>query len=69
MPQYDLIEFCDNYLKTSGILRQCCRDELIVNAVDSKRADFTQLNAITDLFKIKEKVIDDIYDDCTTNIK
>ena len=43
--------------------------EPIVNAVDSESADFTQLNAITDLFKIKEKVTDDIYDDGTTNIK
>ena len=47
MPMYKLIEYSDNYSKTSGILWQYCRDE---PAVDNNGAiaDFTEANAITD---------------------
>ena len=53
LPMYNLIEFSDNYSKTSGILRQYYRDEpdLAANAI----TDFTVANAITDSHKIKKK--------------
>ena len=54
MPMYNLIEYSDNYARTSGILWQYCRDE---PAMDDNGAivDFNAANAITDSFKIKEK--------------
>ena len=50
---YNLIEFSDNYSKTSGILRQYHKDEpdLAANAI----TDFTVANGITDSHKIKKK--------------
>ena len=51
---YKLIEYSDNYSKTSGILWQYCRDEPAVDD-NGAIADFTEANAITDSFKIKEK--------------
>ena len=53
MPMYNLIEYSDNYSKTSGISWQCCRDEQAL--YDDKIADFTEANATTDSFKAKEK--------------
>ena len=52
MSMYNLIEYSDNYSKTSGILWQYCRDEtaLAVNDI----TDFTVANAIIDSFKVKE---------------
>ena len=47
MPMYNLIEQSNNYLKTSGILRQYCRDALAL-AADNAITDFT--NSV----KIKE---------------
>ena len=55
MPMYNLIDYCYNYFKQSGILWQYYRDETYVNPADGKIADFTADNTITDLFKIKEK--------------
>ena len=52
MPVYNLIEYCDNYPNTSGILWQYLRDEAAVNEI----VDFTESNAITDSFKLKEKI-------------
>ena len=47
MPMYNLIESNDNLSKTSGILRQYCRDAPAVNN-DVAVIDFTEANA-TDL--------------------
>ena len=60
MPMYNLIEYSDNYSKTSGTLWQYCRDKpnLAANAI----TDFTVANAITDSFKTKQKII------CETDI-
>ena len=55
MPMYNVIEYTDNYLKTSGILWQYCRDEPALNDI-GKIADFTAANAITNSFKIKENI-------------
>ena len=41
MPMYNLLEYSDNYLKTSEILWQYCRDELAINAADGAVTDFT----------------------------
>ena len=51
---YNLIEYSDNYSKSSGILWQYCRDEtaLAVNAI----TDFNGANGTTGPFKIKEKI-------------
>ena len=45
MPMYNLIEYSDNYSKTSGILWQYYRDEP------------TDTLANSELFKFKEKII------------
>ena len=51
MRMYNLLEYSDNYSKTSRILWQYCRDEPAINAADGEIADFTEANAITDSFK------------------
>ena len=35
MPMYNLIEYTDNYSKTSGILWQYCRDEPALVAINA----------------------------------
>ena len=57
-----------NYLKTSGILWQYCRDR---PAVDDNGGivDFTVANSITDLFKIKEKITSKTGDNDTKMLK
>ena len=54
MPMHSLIEYSDNYSKTSGILFQYCRD---VPAADINGAtiDFTEAN-VTDLFNLIVKL-------------
>ena len=54
MPIHNLIEYSDNYSKTSGILFQYYRD---VPTVDNEGAtiDFTEAN-VTDSFNLKVKV-------------
>ena len=54
MAMYKLIQYSDNFSKTSGVLSQHCRDEATV--VDNGAVtDFTEANTITDSFKIKGK--------------
>ena len=55
MPMYNLIEYSDNYSKTSGSLWQYCRDVPAVNN-DDAIIDFTVANATTDLFNLTEKL-------------
>ena len=45
--------YSDNYLKTSGILQQYCRDEQATNGVDDRNGDFTANDADTNSFKIR----------------
>ena len=54
MPIYNLIEYSDNYSKTSRNLCQYCRDMPIVNS-NGDIVEFNEANA-TDLFNFKEKV-------------
>ena len=52
---YNLVEYSDNYLKTSGILWQFYRD---VSALDDDDVitDFTEANATTILSNVKVKL-------------
>ena len=45
--------YSDDYLKTSGILQQYCRDEQATDGVDDRIGDFTANDADTDSFKIR----------------
>ena len=61
MPMYKLIEFTDNYSKTSGNLWQYCKE---ISAVDNDChiVDFNGANA-TDLFNFKTKITGQTDDD------
>ena len=52
-PIYNLIEYSDNYSKTSGSLWQRYRDEPALNDVNGTLADFPGNSA---LFKFKQKI-------------
>ena len=52
---YNLIEYSDNYSKTSGILNQYCRDEPAL-ANNNDITDFNEGNADTNSIKTKEKI-------------
>ena len=54
MPMYNLIEYSDNYSKTSGSLWQYCKDIPAVNNAGNI-VDFTATNT-TDSFKFKTKI-------------
>ena len=51
MPMYNLIEYSDNYLKTSGSLWQYCKDIPTVDNNDTI-VSFTE-NNLTDSFNFK----------------
>ena len=67
MPMYNLIEYSDNYSKTSGSLWQYCKD---IPAVDNNNsiADFAE-NNLTDSFNFKVKMTGQTGDDGTKNVK
>ena len=54
MSMYKLIEYSDNYSKTSRILWQYCRDEPVLHA-NNAITDFNATNATSSSVKIKEK--------------
>ena len=64
---YDLIEYINNYSKTSGILWQYCRDKLTGDG-DCAITDFTADNA-TDLFNIKQKITCQTDNNGTKNVE
>ena len=68
MPMYKLIEYSDNYSKTSRILWHYCKDQL---AVDNNGAIvyFIVASSLTDSFKIKEKLTTQTSDNCTKMLK
>ena len=68
MLMYSLIEYSDNYSKTSGILWQYCKDESPINA-NSNNLIFNAANATTNSFKIKEKVTGETGDDGIKNVE
>ena len=55
MPMYNLIEYSDNYSKTSGSLQQCCKDIPAVN----NDGDIVIFNGAknTDSLNFKSKII------------
>ena len=67
MPIYNLIEYGDNYSKTSGSLRQYCKDIPAVNN-NNAIADFTD-NNLTDSFSFKVKMVGQTGDNGTKLLK
>ena len=67
MPIHNLIEYSDNYSKTSGSLLQYCKD---IPAVDNNNAivNFAE-NNLTDSFNFKVKMTDQTGDDGTKMLK
>ena len=67
MPMYNLIEYSDNYSKTSVSLWQYCKD---IPAVDNNNAivNFVE-NNLTDSFNFKVKMIDQTRDDGIKNVE
>ena len=67
MPMYNLIEYSDNYSKTSGSLWQYYRDEsALTNA--GAIANFDAADNIA-LFEFKQKITGVTGDDGTKNVK
>ena len=67
VPIYNLIEYSDNYSKTSGSLRQYTKDILAVNN-NNAIVDFTN-NNLTDLFNFKVKMTGQTGDNGTKNVE
>ena len=67
MPMYNLIEYSDNYLKTSASLWQYCKE---IPAVDNNNAlvNFAE-NNLTDSFNFKVKILGQTGDDGTKNVQ
>ena len=65
MPMYNLIEYSDNYSKTSGSLWQYCKEIPAVND-DGDIVDFNGANA-TDSFNFKAKITGQTGDDGKVN--
>ena len=68
MPMYNLVEYSDNYLKTSGILWKCYRDVPALND-NGVIVDFTVNNATTKLFNFKEKITGQKDSNGTVNVE
>ena len=66
MPMYNLIEYSDNYSKTSGSLWQYCKDIPAVN--NRVIGDFNVANA-TDSFNFKTKITGETNDNGIINIE
>ena len=67
MPMYNLIEYSDNYAKTTGSLWQYCKDVPALYAND-EITEFTGGNA-TDSFNFKAKITGQTGDDGTKNVE
>ena len=67
MPMYNLIEYSDNYSKTSGSLWQYCKEIPAVNN-DGNIVDFNGANA-TDSFNFKTKITGQTNDDGIINVE
>ena len=67
MPMYNLIEYSDNYSKTSGSLWQYCKDIPAVNNAGNI-VDFNGANA-TDSFNFKTKITGQTNDDGIINVE
>ena len=67
MPMYNLIEYCDNYSKTSGSSWQYCEDIPAVNN-NGDIVEFNGANA-TDSFNFKAKITAQTGDNGTKEVK
>ena len=67
MPMYNLIEYSDNYAKTTGSLLQYCKDIPARNA-NNDIVIFAENNA-TDSFKFKAKITSQTEDDGTKDVE
>ena len=67
MPMYNLIEYSDNYVKTTGSLWQYCKDIPARNANDDI-VIFAENNT-TDSFKFKAKITGQTEDDGTRDVE
>ena len=67
MPMYNLIEYSDNYAKTTGSLWQYCKDVPALYAND-EITEFTGGNA-TDSFNFRAKITGQTGDDGTKNVE
>ena len=54
MPMYNLIEYSDNYVKTSGSLWQYCKDIPAINNNNNNNINFAE-NNLSDSFNVKVK--------------
>ena len=68
MPMYNLIEYSDNYVKTTGSLWQYCKDIPARNANDGEIITF-DANNLTDSFKFKAKITGQTGDDGTNDVE
>ena len=67
MPMYNLIEYNNNYSKTSGSLWQYCKDIPVVHN-NNAIANFSE-NNLTSLFNFKAKMTGQTGDDGTKNFE
>ena len=67
MPIYNLIEYNDNFSKTSGSLWQCCKDITAVNN-NGEIVNFA-VNNLTDSFNFKAKMTGQTGDDGTKDVE
>ena len=68
MPMYNLIEYSDNYAKTTGSLWQYCKDIPARNNANNAIIIFSEDN-ITDSFKFKAKITGQTGDDATKDVE
>ena len=68
MPMYNLIEYSDNYAKTTGSLWQYCKDIPARNANDGEIIAF-DANNLTDSFKFKTKITGQTGNDGTKDVE
>ena len=68
MPMYNLIEYSDNYAKTTGSLWQYCKDIPARNANNNNIVIFAEDN-ITDSIKFKAKITGQTGDDGTKDVE
>ena len=67
MPMYNLIEYSDNYVKTTGSLWQYCKDLPARNANDE--IIIFDVNNVTDSFNFKVKFTDQTGNDGTKDVE
>ena len=68
MPMYNLIEYSDNYAKTTGSLWQYCKDIPARNANNDEIITF-DANNLTDSFKFKAKITGETGNDGTKDVE